>query len=94
MGIHLLHYTHGGERTASHDVVQDAFMSIVKYMAFHVLREQTHIFSPPSFQSSCLRVDIVLSIDGIGTLTNVVIVDPTQVDMVSSVTLPMGWLQH
>ncbi len=37
MGIHLVHCAHGGERTASHDVVQDAFMSIVRYMAFHVL---------------------------------------------------------
>jgi len=94
MGIHLFHYAHGGKRIASHDVVQDAFMSIVRNMAFHVLREQTHIFPPTSLQSSCQRVDIVLSIDGIGTLVNVVIVDPTQVDMVSWATLPMGWLQH
>jgi hypothetical protein len=30
MGIHLFYYTHGGKRTASHDVVQDAFASIVR----------------------------------------------------------------
>jgi hypothetical protein len=59
MGIRLFHYIHGGEKIASHDVVQDAFMSIVKDMTFHVLREQTHIFSPPSLQSSCRCVDII-----------------------------------
>jgi hypothetical protein len=30
MGIHLFCYTHGGERVASHDVVQDVFASIVR----------------------------------------------------------------
>jgi hypothetical protein len=58
------------------------------------LWEQIHIFSPPFLQSSCQHVDIFLSIDGIGTLANVVIIDPTQADMVSLAVLPMGWLQH
>jgi hypothetical protein len=31
MGIHLLHYAHGGERITSHDVVWDAFVSIHYY---------------------------------------------------------------
>jgi hypothetical protein len=31
MGIHLLCYTHGGERTTSHDVVWDAFVCIHYY---------------------------------------------------------------
>jgi len=44
MGIHLFHYAHGGEKTTSHDVVQDAFISIVRYMAFHVWRDQTTFF--------------------------------------------------
>jgi hypothetical protein len=92
MGIHLLCCTHGGERTTSHDVVRDSFVSIAKDMTFHVLQEQTHILSPPF--PSHWRVDIVLSVDGIYTLTNVVIIDPTQVDMVSLTTFPMGWLQH
>jgi len=29
-GIHFFCYTHGGERMASHDVVWDAFVSIMK----------------------------------------------------------------
>jgi hypothetical protein len=40
---------HGGEKTASHDVVQDAFEFIVKDGGFHVLCEQTHVLSPLAF---------------------------------------------
>jgi hypothetical protein len=36
MGIHLLHYVHGGEKTALHDVVQNAFVIIVRNAGFHV----------------------------------------------------------
>jgi hypothetical protein len=43
MGIHLFHCTHGGERMLSHDVVWDAFASIVRYSSFHVVHEQTHV---------------------------------------------------
>jgi len=37
MEIQLLHRAHGGERTTSHDVVQDAFASIAKDARFQVL---------------------------------------------------------
>jgi hypothetical protein len=30
MEIHLLHCTRGGERMASHDVVQDNFVSVIR----------------------------------------------------------------
>ncbi len=56
MGIHLLRCTHGGERTTSHDVVQDVFMSIVKDMAFHVfVGTNSHFFATFSsiFLSTC-----------------------------------------
>jgi len=36
MGIHLLHYVHGGERTTSHGVVQNAFKAIARDAKFHV----------------------------------------------------------
>ncbi len=39
MGIHLICCTHGGERTASHDIVWDAFAFITKDVRFHVLCE-------------------------------------------------------
>jgi hypothetical protein len=63
-------------------MVQNAFVSIAKDMGFHVSHEQTHVLPPPSLQSFCEWVDIMLSIDGIHTLANVVIVDPTTVDLV------------
>jgi hypothetical protein len=48
MGIHLHCCTHGGERIASHDAIQNAFASITRETWFHVLQEQTHIFPSPS----------------------------------------------
>jgi hypothetical protein len=38
MGIHLFCYTHGGEKIAFHDAVHNAFVSIVRYVGFHVLQ--------------------------------------------------------
>jgi hypothetical protein len=59
----------------SHDVVRDVFTSIVRDARFHVLREQTHVLSPFALQSSRHQIDILLSIDGVCTLVDVVIVD-------------------
>ncbi len=39
MGIHRLHYVHGGERIVSHDVIWDVFVSIVRDVRFHILRK-------------------------------------------------------
>jgi hypothetical protein len=39
----------GGEKIVSHDVVRDAFEFIVKDGEFHVLCEETHVFSPFTF---------------------------------------------
>jgi hypothetical protein len=59
MGIHLLHCTHGGERIASYNAIQDAFVSIVRDAGFHILHKQTHILWPPSFQFFYRWVNIV-----------------------------------
>jgi hypothetical protein len=40
---------HGGEKTTSHDVGWDVFKFIVKDDRFHVLCEQTHVFSLLAF---------------------------------------------
>jgi hypothetical protein len=39
MGILLFCCTHGGERTASHDVVRNVFVAIAKDVKFHVSRK-------------------------------------------------------
>jgi hypothetical protein len=49
------------------------------------LYEKTHVLSPLSLQSSHQQVDIVLSTNGIHTLVNMVIDDPTRGDLVSEV---------
>ncbi len=92
MGIHLFRYTHGGERTIYHDVVRDAFAYIMKHVGFHVFWEQTHIFLPFSFQSFHWWVNIILSIDGIRTLADVIIVDPSQAYLVYGQLFLVGWL--
>jgi len=90
MGIHLFRYTHGGERTIYHDVVRDAFSYVMKHAWFHVFWEQTHIFLPSSFQSFHWWVNIILSIDGICTLADVIIVDPSQAYLVSWLVISCG----
>jgi len=75
MGIHLLHYVHGGERVISHDVIWDVFASIVKNVRFHILQKQTHVLMLPSLQSSCWQVDIILLVDDVHTLVDVVIIN-------------------
>jgi hypothetical protein len=34
--IHFFCYVHGGEKMMSHDIMQDAFMAIVRKVGFHV----------------------------------------------------------
>jgi len=48
MKIHLFCWVHGKERTTSYNVMQDAFASIVRNAGFHVMREHTHFFPPPT----------------------------------------------
>jgi hypothetical protein len=77
MGVHLLHYVHGNEQMGTHDIVRDTFVAIVRDAGFHVRQEQLHALPLIMFNSShhC-RIDIVLTKDGIRTLTNIVIAHP------------------
>jgi len=68
MGIHLFHYVHGGERMALCDVMQNNFVIIVRNAKFDVLQKQTHVLLPPTLQSSCCRIYIMLLVNGIHTL--------------------------
>jgi hypothetical protein len=89
--IHLFHYAHGGNRIASHDIVQDGFASIVKDVGFHVLQEQIHIFSLSSLQSFPRRwTNIVLLVDDIWTLADVVIVNLIRANLVSQAFFSCG----
>jgi hypothetical protein len=48
------------------------------------------VFSPPALQFLHCQINIVLSIDGVHTLTNIVITNPIRVDLVSQVVLFHG----
>jgi len=62
----------------THDVVHNIFVAITWDASFHVYEKQLHALLSTMFHSSCRRVDIVFTKDGIHTLVDVVIVDPTQ----------------
>jgi hypothetical protein len=78
MGVHLLCCTHGNEYIGTHDVIRDIFVAITRDVDFHVKRNQLHTLPLTTFHSSRWQVDIMFTKDGIHTLINVVIVDPTR----------------
>jgi hypothetical protein len=94
VGTHFFCCSKGGEQTPSHNVVWNAFTSIVKGVGFYVSHEQTHVLLLPSLQSFCQWVDIMLLANGIHTLANIDIINPTQVDLVSWVVSSPRWLWH
>jgi hypothetical protein len=81
MGIHLLRCAHGNERTRTHDVIPDAFVGIAWNAGFHVGQEQLHVLPSTTFNSLCQWVDIVFIKDGIHTLVDIVIANPTRADL-------------
>jgi hypothetical protein len=54
--------------------------------------ENNYTLPSMTFHSSCRRVDIVLTKDGIHTLANVVIVDPTQEDLLRRHCVTQGFV--
>jgi hypothetical protein len=81
MGIHLLCCAHGNKHTIIHDAICNTFTTIVWDVDLHVGWKQVHVFPSNTFNSSRWQVDIVLTKDGICTLVDVVIANPTQADL-------------
>jgi hypothetical protein len=81
INIHLLHCTHGKECIRTHDAIHDIFASIVWNASFHMGWKQLHVLPLVMFNSYCWQVKIMFTKNGIRTLANVVIVDPTHVDL-------------
>jgi hypothetical protein len=77
MGIHFLRCVHGNKCTGIHNAIRDNFAVITQDANFHVGREQLHALPSTTFNSSCQWVDIVFNKDGICTLVDVVIANPT-----------------
>jgi hypothetical protein len=77
MDIHFLHCVHGNNRKKTHDVVHDTFALLCTMLAF-MWDENNYMHFPSNmFNSSRRQVNIVPIKDGIHTLINIVIVDPT-----------------
>ncbi len=83
MGIHLLRCTHGNERMGTHDVIHNIFATIMQDVSFHVERKQLRVHPSTTFNSFHQWVDIVLIKDDIRTLADIVITNPTRVDLLS-----------
>jgi hypothetical protein len=81
MGIQILHYAHGNKRIGTYDVIHDIFSTIVQYDGFYMGREKLHVFPLATFNSFNRWINIVLTKDGIHTLVNIVISDPTCVNL-------------
>ncbi len=82
MGIHFLHCAHGNERIKTHDAIRDTFVAIAWIVNFH-MGQKLYAFPSTTFNSSCWWINIVFTKDGIHTLTDIVIVDPTQANLLS-----------
>jgi len=81
MCIHLLYYIHGNVCMGTHDVVCNTFVTIAWNIGFHVGQEQLHVFLSIAFNSSCQQVDIMITKNGIRTLINIIIADPTRANL-------------
>jgi hypothetical protein len=79
--VHLLCCTHGNERMGTHDAIRDTFATISWNVNFHVGQKQLHTHPSTTFHSSHKWIDNVFTKDGIHILVNVVIIDPTWVDL-------------
>jgi hypothetical protein len=81
MVIHLLHCVHGNVHTKTHDAIRDTFAAIAWDVDFHVRQEQLHALSLTTFNSFCQQINIVLTKDGIRTLIDIVITNPTRTNL-------------
>ncbi len=92
MGIHFLCYAHGNERIGTYNAIHDTFVTIMWVVGFHVGQEQLHAFLPTTFNSSCQRINIMLTKDDICTLTDIVIADRTQADLLPQSYTTQGFV--
>jgi len=81
ISIYFLCCVHSNEHIETHDAIRDTFIIIVQNISFHVGQEQLHALLSITFIFFHQQIDIVLTKNDICTLIDVVIVDPTQVDL-------------
>ncbi len=82
LGIHLLRCLCGSERIIAHDTLWETIAAIASKSEAHVQREVSHLF----FHCTQRWMDIVIIIDGFGTLVDVVIADLICTDLVQRIS--------
>jgi hypothetical protein len=75
MGIHILCCAHGNEHTGTHNEIRNTFVAIVQNVGFHMGWKQLRALLATMFNSSCQRINIVLTKNDIHTLANIIIVN-------------------
>jgi len=70
----------------------DTFIAIVQDAGFHMGWEQLHVLLLNMFNSSRQQVNIVFTKDGICTLIDIIIVDPTWVDLLPQSCATQGFV--
>ncbi len=81
MGIHILWCSHG-EHIIVQNTIKMFFLQLQEMFIFMFCMKK-HILSSPSLEFLCWWVDIVLTINEVYILIDVIIIDPTQMDLVS-----------
>ncbi len=81
MGIPPLTFVHGNGCIGTHDVIRDTFVAIARNVGFQVGWEKLNVLPSTTFTFSHWQVDIVLTKDGIRTLVDIVISNPTQANL-------------
>ncbi len=90
--VHLLRCTQGNEHMNTHDVIHGTFVVIAKDGDFHVGWKQLHTLPSTTFHSFHQQVGIVLTKDGICTLVDVVIANPTWADLLCQSCATQGFV--
>jgi hypothetical protein len=91
MGIYLWCCVHGIEHIKTYDAICDTFATIMWNVCFHMQWKQLHVLPSTTFNSFCWQVDIVLTKDDIHTLADVVIVNPTWIDLLPQSCITQGF---
>jgi hypothetical protein len=81
MGIHVLCCAYDIKHTKTHDAVHNIFVAIVWNVSFHMGWEQLHAFPSATLNLFRQQVNIVLTRYEICTLINIVIANPTNVNL-------------
>jgi hypothetical protein len=80
------------EFTKTHGAICDTFVAITWDVGFHVGQEHLHALLSNIFKSSFRRIDIMFTKDDICIVVDIVITDPTWVDLLPQFCTTQGFV--